>query len=50
MRTKKAYLVIVILLLGSLAGNRVCAQFTPGRCGDLYYPDRSGSEDLRRQK
>lgn len=29
MRTKKAYLVIVILLLGSLAGNRVCAQYAP---------------------
>ena len=28
MRTKKAYLVIVILLLGSLAGNG-CAQYAP---------------------
>ena len=39
MRTKKAYLVIVILLLGSLAGNRVCAQFTPGdRLPELKWP------------
>lgn len=39
MRTKKAYLVIVILLLGSLAGNRVCAQFTPGdRLSELKWP------------
>ena len=30
MKTKKAYLVIVILLLGSLVGNRVCAQYAPG--------------------
>lgn len=29
MKTKKTYLVIVILLLGSLVGNRVCAQYTP---------------------
>ena len=39
MRKKKAYLVIVILLLGSLAGNRVCAQFTPGdRLSELKWP------------
>jgi len=30
MKTKKAYLVIVILLLGSLMGNSVCAQYGPG--------------------
>lgn len=30
MKTKKAYLVIVILLLGSFIGNNVCAQCSPG--------------------